>query len=59
MLLRLDGGILGRTDDMIHLRGNKRVSIGTEGLIRRFREVAEYRVQVEQSSSLTSFAYRD
>jgi phenylacetate-CoA ligase len=53
-LLRLDGGILGRTDDMIHLRGNNVYPAALEGLIRRFREVAEYRVQVEQSSSLTA-----
>ena len=53
-LLRLEGGILGRTDDMIHLRGNNVYPAALEGLIRRFREVAEYRVQVEQSSSLTA-----
>jgi phenylacetate-CoA ligase len=52
--LRLDGGILGRTDDMIHLRGNNVYPAALEGLIRRFREVAEYRVHVEQSSSLTA-----
>ena len=54
VLLRLDGGILGRTDDMIHLRGNNVYPTALEGLIRRFREVAEYRVRVEQSSSLTA-----
>ncbi len=53
-LRRLDGGILGRTDDMLHLRGNNVYPAALEGLIRRFREVAEYRVHVEQSSAMTA-----
>jgi phenylacetate-CoA ligase len=50
--LRLEGGILGRTDDMIHLRGNNVYPSALEEVIRRFTEVAEYRVQVDQSESL-------
>ena len=45
--LRLDGGILGRCDDMIHLRGNNVYPSALEALLRRFPEVAEYRVEVE------------
>ncbi len=51
--LRLQGGILGRTDDMIHLRGNNLYPSALEAVVRRFPEVAEYRVEVDQSSSLS------
>ena len=49
---RLAGGILGRCDDMIHLRGNNVYPSALEALLRRFPEVAEYRVEVDQSASL-------
>lgn len=49
---RLEGGILGRCDDMIHLRGNNLYPSALEAVIRRFPEVAEYRVEVDQSSPL-------
>jgi phenylacetate-CoA ligase len=52
--LRLDGGILGRADDMIHLRGNNVYPGALEALLRRFPEVAEYRVEVDQSAALTA-----
>jgi phenylacetate-CoA ligase len=51
---RLGGGILGRTDDMIQVRGNNLYPSALEALIRRFREVAEYRVQVDQSEPLAN-----
>jgi phenylacetate-CoA ligase len=49
---RLEGGILGRTDDMIYLRGNNLYPSALEAVIRRFGEVAEYRVEVDQAESL-------
>jgi phenylacetate-CoA ligase len=52
--VRLAGGILGRTDDMIHLRGNNLYPSALEAIIHRFPEVAEYRVQVDQSGSLAA-----
>ena len=52
--LRLDGGILGRADDMIHLRGNNVYPGALEALLRRFPEVAEFRVEVDQSAALTA-----
>jgi phenylacetate-CoA ligase len=52
MLIRLDGGILGRTDDMIHLRGNNVYPSAIEAVIRRFPEVAEFRLAVDQSRAL-------
>ena len=50
--VRLKGGILGRADDMIHLRGNNLHPSSLEAVIRRFREVAEYRVEVDRSAAL-------
>jgi phenylacetate-CoA ligase len=50
---RLDGGVLGRCDDMIHLRGNNVYPSALEALLRRFSEVAEYRVEVDQSAALS------
>jgi phenylacetate-CoA ligase len=51
---RLAGGVLGRTDDMIHLRGNNLYPSALEAVIRRFPEVAEYRVTVDHSESLAA-----
>jgi phenylacetate-CoA ligase len=50
--LRLEGGILGRTDDMIHLRGNNLYPSALEAVLLRFPEVAEYRVEIDHSDSL-------
>jgi len=48
----LDGGILGRTDDMIHVRGNNLYPSSLEAVIRRFPEVAEYRVVIAHRGAL-------
>jgi phenylacetate-CoA ligase len=50
--LRLDGGILGRTDDMIAVRGNNFYPAALEGVLRKFPEVVEYRVEVDASAAL-------
>lgn len=52
-LLRLEGGILGRSDDMIHLRGNNLYPSALEAVVRRFPEVAEYRIEIDDSRALT------
>jgi phenylacetate-CoA ligase len=49
---RLDGGILGRADDMIHVRGNNVYPAAIEAIVRRFPEVAEFRVCVDHSKPL-------
>lgn len=49
---RLAGGILGRADDMIHVRGNNLYPSAIEAIIRRFPEVAEYRIHVDHSGPL-------
>jgi phenylacetate-CoA ligase len=51
-LIRLEGGILGRTDDMIHIRGNKLYPTALEAVIHRIPDVAEYRVEIDQSGPL-------
>jgi phenylacetate-CoA ligase len=51
---RWEGGILGRTDDMIHLRGNNVYPSALENILRRFPDVAEYRIEIDRSSALSS-----
>lgn len=54
--LRLEGGILGRADDMIQIRGNNVYPSALEAIIRRFQEVAEYRLEVDQSRAMAELA---
>ncbi len=49
---RLEGGILGRADDMIHVRGNNLYPSAIEAIVRRFPEVAEFRLHVDQRNPL-------
>lgn len=51
-ILRLEGGILGRTDDMIHVRGNNLYPAAIEAVVRRFPEVVEFRIVVDRSGPL-------
>jgi phenylacetate-CoA ligase len=51
-ILRFEGGILGRTDDMIHLRGNNVYPATIEAVVRKFPEVVEFRLLVNQSEAL-------
>jgi phenylacetate-CoA ligase len=51
---RLAGGVLGRTDDMIHLRGNNIYPTALEAVVRRFADVAEYRVTVDRTGPLAA-----
>jgi phenylacetate-CoA ligase len=50
---RLLGGVLGRTDDMIPIRGNNFYPSALEEVVRRFAEVVEYRVEVDTRAPLT------
>lgn len=50
--LRLQGGIQGRADDMIHVRGNNVYPTAIEAIIRRFPEVVEFRVVVDERGSM-------
>jgi len=49
---RADGGILGRTDDMLIVRGNNVYPTAIEGVIREFSEVAEFVAEVDQRAAL-------
>jgi len=48
----LEAGILARTDDMIHVRGNNLYPSAIESVVRRFAEVAEFRIVVDRSGPL-------
>lgn len=50
--MTLAGGILGRVDDMIIVRGVNVYPTAVEEIIRRFDEVREYRVHVRQQQTL-------
>lgn len=50
--LRLEGGVLGRVDDMIPLRGNNFYPSSLEAVVRSFPEVVEYQVEVDTTSPL-------
>lgn len=50
--LALDGGILGRVDDMVIVRGVNIYPSAIEEILRAFPDVAEYRVHVTQANAM-------
>ncbi|WP_395091112.1 phenylacetate--CoA ligase family protein [Armatimonas sp.] len=50
--LALDGGILGRTDDMVVVRGVNLYPSAIEAVLRQFGEIAEYRVTLTTANAL-------
>jgi phenylacetate-CoA ligase len=52
----LVGGILGRTDDMIHVRGNNLYPAAIEAVVRRFADVAEFRILVDRTGPLADLS---
>jgi phenylacetate-CoA ligase len=50
---RLRGGVEGRIDDMLVIRGNNVFPSAIEGAVRSFREVAEFRIRCERRGSLS------
>ena len=44
-LLKLEGGILGRVDDMLTVRGVNVFPSALEGIVRRFDDVIEFRIE--------------
>jgi phenylacetate-CoA ligase len=50
--VRLVGGILGRADDMVIVRGVNLHPSGVEEVLRRFADVAEYQVHVTTAGAL-------
>jgi phenylacetate-CoA ligase len=49
---RLVGGILGRTDSMIHIRGNNLYPSAIEAVLRGMPGLSEYRVEVDRSAAM-------
>jgi phenylacetate-CoA ligase len=50
--LALEGGILGRTDDMVIIRGVNLHATAVEQIVRSFEQVAEYRVEISMAQAL-------
>jgi phenylacetate-CoA ligase len=50
--IRLEGGILGRLDDMLHIRGNNVYPTAIEAVLRSFPEVQEFRLHVDDTHHL-------
>jgi phenylacetate-CoA ligase len=51
-LIRLDGGIRSRVDDMIVIKGNNLHPGALQTILHRYAEVAEYLVEIDESASL-------
>ncbi|HVF10991.1 MAG TPA: AMP-binding protein, partial [Abditibacteriaceae bacterium] len=51
--LALEGGILGRTDDMVVVRGVNVYPGAVEDVVRAFSEVVEYRVEIRTAETLS------
>jgi len=51
--LALAGGLLGRTDEMVVVRGVNIFPTAVEEVLRGFSEIAEYQVEVNRSQALT------
>jgi phenylacetate-CoA ligase len=49
---RLEGGILGRADDMVNIKGVNVYPVGIETVVRRFAEVVEFRSIVSAATSM-------
>ena len=50
--LALEGGILGRVDDMVIVRGVNLFPAAVEEIVRRLPEIAEFRVEIETAHNL-------
>lgn len=57
-LTRLEGGILGRADDMVLVRGVNVFPSGVDQVVRARRGIAEYRVEVQDGDGLTELTIR-
>lgn len=56
--LALEGGILGRTDDMVIIRGVNVYPTAVEEIIRSVPEIAEYAVTVDETKALAELSVR-
>lgn len=56
--LRMVGGILGRADEMIFVRGNNVYPSAVDSIVREFPEIVEYQLLVGESAGLTVVTLR-
>ncbi len=49
---RMEGGLLGRYDDMLIIRGNNVFPAAIEGILREFVEVAEFRLRADGGGAM-------
>lgn len=56
--LALDGGILGRTDDMLVVRGVNVYPSAVDNIVRGFDAVTEYRVEIQSHRTLPELSVR-
>jgi phenylacetate-CoA ligase len=54
----LVGGLLGRTDEMVIVRGVNVYPTAVEDILRGFSEIAEYQVEVDRSRALAELSLR-
>ena len=54
----LVGGILGRADDMVIVRGVNLYPSGVDAVVRKFTEIGEYQVVIEQVREMTEVSIR-
>jgi phenylacetate-CoA ligase len=54
----LIGGILGRADDMVIVRGVNLYPSGVDAVVRKFTEIGEYQVVIEQVREMTEVSIR-
>jgi phenylacetate-CoA ligase len=54
--MALEGGILGRADDMVIIRGVNVYATAVEQIVRSFDQVAEYRVELSTDQALPEIA---
>jgi phenylacetate-CoA ligase len=57
-LLRLKGGILGRADDMITIRGNNVFPSSVEAILREFDQLIEFRIEVRTERSMHQILFQ-
>lgn len=50
-MARMEGGIAGRVDDMVYIRGNNVFPTAVDALLRQFDDVAEYQVEVYKAGA--------
>ncbi len=56
--LRLEGGVIGRTDDVLIVRGVNVFPSAVEDIVRRFAEVGEFAVDVNRHQQLDEIEIR-